>query len=144
MCKYCNKILAKADSLQSHMDLVHDVNSHVRLCEMCGKSFSGSYIMRVHMQRHAGRTWDCRYCDSQFHSIVHRLRHERIHTGDKPYVCEYCSRGFRSSMNLKLHIRTHTGEKPYRCDMCGAGFAPRNNMTSHKARCSGHVKSSKS
>lgn len=144
MCRYCNKIVGSSRYLRDHMDTVHNLNPNVSLCERCGKSFKHRYALRAHMLKHAGKTWDCRHCGSKFSASEKRNCHERIHTGEKPYVCEHCGRGFRASMNLKLHIRTHTGEKPYKCDMCGAGFAQRSGMTSHKARCSGLVKSSKS
>ena len=34
-------------------------------------------------------------------------RHERIHTGDKPYMCPLCKRRFTNSSNMKVHFRKH-------------------------------------
>ncbi|KAM8800662.1 histone-lysine N-methyltransferase PRDM9-like [Rhynchonycteris naso] len=43
------------------------------------------------------------------------LRHQRTHSGEKPYVCRECERGFTQKSALLRHQRTHSGEKPYVC-----------------------------
>ena len=39
-------------------------------------------------------------------------RHERTHTGEKPYACSMCPRRFAKNSDVPKHKRTHTGEKP--------------------------------
>jgi len=42
---------------------------------------------------------------------------EIIHTREKPFACAKCDQAFNRSDTLKKHERTHTGEKPYKCSV---------------------------
>merc|ERR1711871_1032063 len=40
----------------------------------------------------------------------------------KVHSCSFCRKGFKQRSNLVAHERIHTGEKPYVCEICNRGF----------------------
>ncbi|KAK2125337.1 hypothetical protein NOF04DRAFT_1372995 [Fusarium oxysporum II5] len=43
----------------------------------------------------------------------------------RPRKCAYCERVFTKEEHLKRHERSHTGEKPFKCCKCGRSYARR-------------------
>ncbi|KAI5917620.1 hypothetical protein F4810DRAFT_695618 [Camillea tinctor] len=49
----------------------------------------------------------CAYCDRVFTKVEHLKRHQRSHTGEKPYKCDICGRSYARSDVLFRHFQTH-------------------------------------
>ena len=53
----------------------------------------------------------CRFCNKIFSAPCHVTKHERIHTGEKPYSCEICGKTFAEKGNMKAHLARHMDSK---------------------------------
>ena len=65
-----------------------------------------------HEKIHSGnKPFNCSLCDFKCFTSSDLQIHERIHTGVKPFSCPHCEYKCSTSRNLAVHQRTHTGKK---------------------------------
>lgn len=116
-----------------HQNMHRNVEEHN--CCLCNRQFENQVSYDMHMQLHAdqpikirtqvtkpGANFVCNYCGKDFLRPHEKVKHERIHTGEKPYECEVCGKSFRVSYSLTLHLRTHTDVRPFVCPHCNKRF----------------------
>ena len=102
-------------------------------CKFCEKHFATKQRKEKHERIHTGeKPFHCKLCQKAFTLEHHLKRHDRIHTGEKPFQCQICKMCFNDEGTLKDHALKHTGEKPYQCQNCKASFRHLASLKSHK------------
>lgn len=104
-------------------------------CLLCGRSFSKSKYIKLHIRRAHVRDEDqpyrCKVCGSGFVRLTEFRKHSRSHSDFRPYKCRYCDKAFKQQANLRDHYRVHTNTKEYECFICKTEFRQRGGLTSH-------------
>ncbi|CAI9541846.1 unnamed protein product [Staurois parvus] len=107
------------------------------ICPLCSKVFPSPHILQLHLSSHFrdrdgsrikmspdGSVPTCTICGKTFSCMYTLKRHERTHSGEKPYTCGQCGKSFQYSHNLSRHAVVHTREKPHACKWCERRFSP--------------------
>ena len=122
---------------KNHQLLQHASDSQkVFKCKFCEKAFASNQLRNKHENLAHIKRFPCSACGKVFSEKTRLLIHNRIHSGEKPYVCEDCGFSCAQKDNLRLHKQfkhpsTDGAEKRFACPLCPASFLTKSNLSRH-------------
>ncbi|XP_063617346.1 LOW QUALITY PROTEIN: zinc finger and SCAN domain-containing protein 2-like [Cydia splendana] len=87
---------------------------------------------RPHVCNHCGKRFVCRSSWLAHMRRETRAAGGAGGAGAARHRCAVCARGFAERGALLKHQRRHTGERPFRCPLCPRAFADCSNLNKHK------------
>ncbi|KAM3928683.1 uncharacterized protein RB166_006617 isoform 1-T3 [Leptodactylus fuscus] len=133
-----NNVFAASDNMSIINTLQKPHKGSLFICSYCGKSCPCKSAFIRHQRIHTGeKPYACADCGKSFIQVSDYNNHVRSHTGEKPYTCAECGKSFSRSTYLVTHCRTHTKEKPYTCRECGKSFIQHSHLAIHQRIHSG-------
>ena len=93
-------------------------------CIYCPKRFAEKNKLVVHIRNHKED-----FVDPQ---AVSRLISSLLPRRKTNHECTVCGKSFMSSWKLKRHQRVHSGEKPYKCSRCPRSFIEKSKLDQHE------------
>ena len=110
-CQHCSLWFDSTRSLKMHLRLDHKKKF---VCHSKYRRFFRSSGERQRLERNKKQTqpverrkFHCRHCKKVFGRADHLRRHNRLHTGEKPYQCRVCGKRYSDASNMKYHQRSH-------------------------------------
>lgn len=147
-CPRCGQVLANSISLKAHMKGAHDNVDRTKVCDRCGKGFSGpsapsnlrQHIDKVHMGLGDKTKHQCPICSKWLLGKRALTIHVQLHNEvGKPHICDICNQNYLHSRALTRHKRFVHGEQKYECEFCGKRFKKPLALKEHRATHTGET-----
>ena len=108
--------------------------------EYCTERFARRQACKTHYYNHLAlrvlpKGFKCKFCQKTFKVASALERHERVHTGQKPFTCDFvgCEKAFSQKEMLKRHKVIHLSieEAPFSCNICDKKFRQKEPLRQH-------------
>jgi len=132
MCDQCGFVATYKGSLRKHKQFKHDYSTQT--CEICSKGFSGTFKLRLHMNRiHKNGNKCCRQVFEDKGDLkIHISRH--IKQKSNLLKCDECDYTGKTKYNVTSHRKLRHDSQTHVCDICSTDFNGLIKLQVHRRR----------
>ncbi|KAM4523209.1 tRNA N6-adenosine threonylcarbamoyltransferase isoform 2-T2 [Fundulus diaphanus] len=135
-CPQCSFQHSEEGQVLQHIDNVHSSSpkgQHGHLsCADCGKVFRFHSLLKAHQRVHTGeQPFLCSQCGRQFSFKQSLERHKQTHLSEDKFPCPICGELFKSAADHTRHQSVHSEDGDYQCSECGQTFSRKASFVKH-------------
>ncbi|XP_061637344.1 zinc finger protein 28-like isoform X2 [Phyllopteryx taeniolatus] len=143
-CHQCSRTFRSSAMLERHLLRHNEKTPQSFACPLCDQTFKSKKLLKSHESVHGddvrpfacdqflqGKAFTCETCGAGFTLRQNLKRHNRIHTGERPFKCHVCGASFIQD-KLKAHMLIHGASKSFMCDLCGKTFLYNCQLKKHQ------------
>ncbi|XP_029395776.1 telomere zinc finger-associated protein isoform X1 [Mus pahari] len=103
------------------------------LRQQLSPTLSPTASLDKHNRTHTGeRPFSCEFCEQRFTEKGPLLRHVASrHQEGRPHFCQICGKTFKAVEQLRVHVRRHKGVRKFECTECGYKFTRQAHLRRH-------------
>eukprot|EP00079_Xenopus_tropicalis_P028564 XP_012823539.1 PREDICTED: zinc finger protein 329 isoform X1 [Xenopus tropicalis] len=102
-----------------------------------GKIITNKSTSASPLKKYTKATYTCGLCQKPFPCNRDLIRHQKFHTGEKPFSCSVCGKCYRDNALLIRHQRIHTADRLFPCSDCGKFFVDHSQLLIHQTSHTG-------
>ncbi|ELT94022.1 hypothetical protein CAPTEDRAFT_73311, partial [Capitella teleta] len=126
-CQQCSLRFHKQEEMDKHVSGNFCQAIKTPTCKICSSTF-GSIEELVSHTLSEHKRYLCKRCLNSFSLRCNLHRHERLHSGIKPFPCNLCEKSFARNADLKLHLQKH---ETCSCTQCSKSFIDMHSLNYH-------------
>ena len=131
-CTKCGETFQRKYLLIEHGDEKHNIVNSLK-CKQFGVTFKTVNMVKQHMRtaHTEDKRFKCTLCGKAFSKSYNLNLHLATHTDERPYQCAKCEQSFKTPNNLYQHQAVHNKKQLCKCDQCGGVFSRKAGLKRH-------------